>query len=113
MPYKDPEIRREFKHRYYTEHKQEIMERTKRYREAHPDKVKSYNATYNQKKNAPYHKILDEAGVERMCAKCGLTSGICTHHIDGDHNNNLINNLQWLCMSCHGKLHRQQQLAEP
>lgn len=113
MPYRDPEKRKEFKHRYYLEHKQEILERTRQYREAHPDRVKAYYATCNQEKNAPYHKILDEAGVERVCAKCGSTSGMCTHHVDGNHNNNSLNNLQWLCMSCHGRLHRQQQLSRP
>lgn len=111
MPYRDPEKRKEFKHRYYIDHKQEIIKRTRQYREEHPDRVKIYYATCNQEKNAPYHRILDEAGVERVCAKCGSTSGICTHHVDGNHHNNSLNNLQWLCMSCHGRLHRQQQLS--
>ena len=46
--------------------------------------------------------------LEYKCQKCGCDGhwqdGIITleiHHIDGDHNNNLIENLQYLCPNCH------------
>lgn len=43
----------------------------------------------------------------RRCEKCGLTEWmgeeipLQIHHIDGDHYNNELNNLQVLCLNCH------------
>lgn len=112
MPYKDPIKRKEFKHKYYLQHKQEIVERTKKFKESHPGKKKLYDRNYNQKKNAPYHKILEEAGVQRVCEFCGATENIHTHHKDLNHSNNELNNLQWLCGSCHSKLHNELRKEE-
>ena len=141
MPYKDPQKRKEYNRQYrlqhldairkydhdryparkeykseynklwYEEHKQEVINRVKEYTSKHPEVKARSNHKYNQKKNAPYHMILEKAGVERVCSECGSKDYVCTHHLDGNHNNNSINNLQWLCVSCHGKLHRKEQLA--
>ena len=35
------------------------------------------------------------------CEKCGATSKLHTHHIDGDISNNVPENIQTLCASCH------------
>jgi len=37
------------------------------------------------------------------CAKCGcsLADGFHRHHMDGDHSNNSLDNLQLLCPDCH------------
>lgn len=113
MPYRDPEKRKQYKHQYYLDHKQEIMDRVRERNKKCPSDKKRYDRVYNQKKNAPYHKILDDNGVSKVCCKCGATDNLCTHHVDGNHSNNSLNNLQWLCMSCHGRLHRQQQLVRP
>jgi hypothetical protein len=42
--------------------------------------------------------------VDRICSKCkleGNQSKIAIHHKDGNHNNNVITNLMYLCDSCH------------
>lgn len=40
------------------------------------------------------------------CSGCGCTEGLLhVHHVDGNHDNNNIDNLVVLCISCHGKIH--------
>lgn len=41
------------------------------------------------------------------CELCGKTQNLDVHHIDGDYQNNKIDNLMVLCRSCHMKQHRQ------
>ena len=39
-----------------------------------------------------------------ICAKCGFTGDPCqldVHHIDGNHTNNSVDNLETLCANCH------------
>ena len=110
MPYKDPQVRKAYKHQYYENHKQKIILKVKKYQSEHRDMKRRIDHNYNQKKNAPYHGVLEEAGADRVCCKCGSTEYVCTHHIDGDRSNNNVENLVWLCVRCHGKLHRRQQL---
>ena len=40
------------------------------------------------------------------CAECGTDKDLQVHHIDGDYNNNTVENLIVLCRSCHMKRHR-------
>ena len=40
------------------------------------------------------------------CEKCGSTKNLDIHHVDGDWQNNNLNNLMCLCRSCHIKEHR-------
>lgn len=40
------------------------------------------------------------------CSICGESKKIDIHHIDGDYNNNSLDNLQPLCRSCHTKIHK-------
>lgn len=48
-----------------------------------------------------YRKILLAAGVPQACKLCGAQDRLHVHHIDGDHKNNVVKNLVWLCSSCH------------
>lgn len=54
-------------------------------------------------------KMFDEGFKERKCESCkhdtwlGLPISIEVHHIDGDHKNNKIENLQLLCPNCHAQ----------
>ncbi len=43
---------------------------------------------------------------KRVCATCGVASGLGIHHIDPDHYNNARENLQVLCNPCHMALHK-------
>ena len=105
MPYKDPEVRRRYKHEHYTRNRDKVLRRVKEYNRTHPEVHKRADHKYNQRKNAPYHEIADEAGLSRVCVECGSVESLGIHHIDGDHYNNAIDNLQWMCVSCHAKLH--------
>ena len=55
------------------------------------------------------YKLLKEGILENKCACCGLTEWngkpivLQLHHIDGNHNNNDLDNLQLLCPNCHSQ----------
>lgn len=54
--------------------------------------------------SATYRRVcLDTKGEE--CEICGTTEEIVVHHVDGDRENNAIDNLVPVCKSCHGKIH--------
>ena len=90
---------------YYQKNKDKVIARVTKYQSDHKKQRQSVEHKRDQKRNAPYHEILDNAGVKRMCEFCGTTEDLCTHHRDLDHQNNELSNLQWLCRSCHSKLH--------
>ena len=49
-------------------------------------------------------EALQAAGITMDCAVCDIGSEdawIEVHHVDGDERNNTLENLQWLCRSCH------------
>ena len=41
----------------------------------------------------------------KCCEKCGSNTNMMLHHKDGNRKNNKKSNLQWLCGSCHNKVH--------
>jgi len=49
-------------------------------------------------------KALEEHGEE--CANCGANEGIEVHHLNGDREDNDVENLLPLCRHCHRRLHR-------
>ena len=55
------------------------------------------------------NQILKENLLEYKCAKCNLSEwqgkqlSLHLHHIDGDHYNNDLSNLKFLCPSCHSQ----------
>lgn len=51
-----------------------------------------------------YRKILLASGAEYKCAICGATERLHVHHCDGNHENNDVNNLVWLCCGCHNNI---------
>jgi len=61
-----------------------------------------------QRKNGTYWRlynaVLDRD--EHKCQKCGDDGKLIVHHIDGNDNNNVLNNLITLCNKCHLSLHR-------
>ncbi len=42
---------------------------------------------------------------ENECKLCGSKENLCTHHIDGDQNNNSPKNIMTLCVPCHNFVH--------
>ena len=100
MPYRDPEKRKAFK-QWQADHPEKVKE----YKRSWNANNKEYKAEYHQEHDFPYHNTLTEAGRERVCELCGATENVHTHHKDLNHDNNELSNLQWLCGSCHAKLH--------
>lgn len=54
-------------------------------------------------------EVLQSAGVPEVCIKCGTSSQteirLVIHHRDGDRTNNVLDNLWYLCPSCHALVH--------
>lgn len=48
-----------------------------------------------------YRKILLASGRKPVCAICGTETHLHVHHVDGNHKNNAIENLIWVCPRCH------------
>ena len=42
------------------------------------------------------------------CNRCGTTDQLLVHHVDGDHTNNVVENLEVLCSPCHTSHHKQE-----
>lgn len=110
------EERRDYSRRHYRDNSDRYKENVRKWQQENPEKVKEYKrkwdrdnresrARYAQEHQFPYHGILDGAGVERRCVECGAMDDLCVHHIDGNHGNDSLDNLQWMCMSCHSRLH--------
>jgi 5-methylcytosine-specific restriction endonuclease McrA len=98
--------------------KKHSEETKKKISENHADVSGKNNPMYGRKgKAAPsyidgrnsfvgeiYRKILLASGESLQCKLCGSTSStIDVHHLDGNHKNNDLNNLIFLCRSCHMK----------
>ena len=48
-----------------------------------------------------YRRVLKASGKKEICSICGSVVNLHVHHIDGNHSNNNINNLIWVCCKCH------------
>lgn len=109
------EYQREKNRESYQRHQQARIERSRKYRESHPEAAKTAyqrwislpenrdkKLKYMRHYNAPYRIHL-----KNSCESCGYASqasdrrDLDIHHIDGDHSNNAADNLQTLCPNCH------------
>lgn len=86
------------------------------WRERNPDywRQPRIKAAALQRAIARYHgdPELRDAALARdrhRCRKCGAEERLHVHHIDGDRNNQRLDNLATLCSACHGRLHRMAQ----
>lgn len=54
-----------------------------------------------------YRRVLSNSDVPKRCSKCGNTDFrvLAVHHADGNHKNNNLSNLKWLCHNCHYLVH--------
>jgi hypothetical protein len=57
-------------------------------------------------------KNLTSIGTKKICLLCGDNDDIHVHHIDRNWKNNDVNNLQFLCISCHIKKHHEEDRRE-
>lgn len=64
----------------------------------------SYKDGRNSFKGEKYRRMLLASGRKQECEVCKSTSDLCVHHIDGDHNNNVLHNLMWVCYKCHNNI---------
>ncbi len=54
--------RKEYKKRYYQEHKELLKARSREWRQKNPDRVKQYNQEYYQKHKEAEHERTDHTG---------------------------------------------------
>lgn len=57
--------------------------------------------------NSSYKTILNRSGGLKICTLCKTDDKrvLAVHHIDGNHRNNDVKNLSWLCHNCHHLVH--------
>lgn len=48
-----------------------------------------------------YRALLLSSDRPKKCIYCGSTENLHVHHVDGDHKNESLNNLVWVCIICH------------
>ena len=58
-----------------------------------------------------YRSILNRHKVPKICRRCSTKDKrvLAVHHVDGDHSNNKLENLIWLCHNCHHLVHHHQE----
>lgn len=56
--------------------------------------------------------IMNTLNIEKKCSECGKKTKVDVHHKDENYNNNCIDNLEYLCRSCHMKKHRKRKICK-
>ncbi len=74
------------------------VERIKRYPEGLEHVF--WKDTGHSRPRSHARKVLRLEGELEKCAWCGTTSKVQVHHVDHNPDNNLIENLKWLCYHC-------------
>ena len=88
---------------YKRKNREKVNESNKLYRLLHPEKSKHWQSLYRNKSR---FGGLREDVLQRdnnMCVNCGSKEELTVDHKDGNRQNNSIQNLQVLCLCCHGK----------
>ena len=67
------------------------------------DRCGSKNGRY---KNGDETRLHLRLVTRDVCNRCGDTEQLLVHHVDGDHFNNAISNLEVLCNHCHSRHHK-------
>ena len=52
-----------------------------------------------------YYRDIARKNIPYICVKCGRKNMLDIHHKDGDHKNNELSNLEFLCRKCHRNTH--------
>ena len=75
----------------------------------HPMEVKAY--LYDYSARMPLTKLTKQQVFDKcegQCVSCHKQEDLQIHHIDGDHGNVRLGNLELRCYACHKKLHKVQ-----
>lgn len=72
------------------------------------ERAKKYR-TENNGRRAANH-IVTKLGLKRICEYCNTETRVHIHHKDGNPNNNIVSNLQMLCLFHHAEMHHQVRL---
>lgn len=83
MPYK------EYKHKWYQENKERILEHSRIYRQEHKKEIAERDHKYNQnnkkkiweRKKTLYKQRRDEYMTNKSCPYCGATEDLVLHHL--------------------------------
>jgi len=67
------------------------------------------NGRYKDGKQSRIYRTLI---IKEKCENCGSVNDLCVHHINYDHFDNRLENLQVLCMGCHSSQHKKRWWAK-
>ena len=101
----------EYHKQYYKKNRQVLLEKAKQYRLDNLERKRQADKDYHDKIsfNGVKAQVLERDN--HTCVSCGMNEQahikkwgyrISVDHIDGNRNNNILENLQTLCLSCHG-----------
>lgn len=71
-------------------------------------KIGNHNQEYRVSHQTAVN-IMKLQEIDKRCLICGKTGKVDVHHKDNDYKNNNLENLMYLCRSCHMKEHRNKQ----
>ena len=89
------------KHDYY-------LKCANEYRIKHKEERRLYDI--KRKNEEPHRILLIKNKIPIVCKVCGSKENIngiqmSVHHVDGNHNNNILSNVVWICERCHQYVH--------
>ena len=116
MPYKNPEDAKENRRKYYLKNRDKAVKKAVEWNRNNPDKRRKILKKWNNKESTKIYKRVwyeqkyfdGKTSIGRVCERCSSDGNgrmLDVHHKDKDKNNNLPENLQVLCRSCHTRLH--------
>lgn len=73
------------------------------------------DGNFNQKYRIAHQtavNIMNLSDLPKICSLCGGKGKLDVHHKDGNYQNNDMENLTYLCRSCHMKQHRRKQTCK-
>jgi DNA-directed RNA polymerase subunit RPC12/RpoP len=112
--------RKKYMRKYYLIHKEDFLENARKQYHTNPkcrerhlknQRDRRLRMSVEAKREEHIRQKFGENAVialrnaHHKCIKCGKSYRLAVHHIDGDEENNALENLAVLCQYCHAKLH--------